>query len=107
MLFIKMLVKAYWKSFNQQLKLLCAGLIVWLATLTSAYAQNTSFELWPGTDVWYKITPDFRLSSFATITRCMESNTRDFNLAFKADIPSDIRNAFSLPKWQTKTAHRH
>jgi len=65
----------------------CAGLgfFIWLATSLPLNAQKSSFELWPETDVWYKVTPGFRLSSFAAISRYFESDTRDFNLTFQAD----------------------
>ena len=61
------------------------GLFIWLATSIQINAQVSSFELWPETDIWYKVTPSFRLSSIASISRYFESDTRDFNLTFQAD----------------------
>jgi hypothetical protein len=86
------------KKFEQQLKLSCISLIVWLATATPIYAQKTSFELWPETDVWYKITPNFRLSSFSSITRYRESNTRDYNLSAQADYSFGYSKRFFFTK---------
>jgi hypothetical protein len=73
------------KRISEFLTLTIIGFLFWLITSVQVKAQNTSFELWPETDVWYKITPDFRLSSFAAITRYLESDTRDFNLTLQAD----------------------
>ncbi len=85
-------------NIKQQTKLVCIGLIVWFLTTTNVYAQKSSFELWPETDVWYKITPDFRLSSFAAITRYLESNTRDFNLTLQADYSFGYSKRFFYTK---------
>lgn len=60
-------------------------LFLWITANIGVLAQKPSYELWPEVDVWYKITPVFRLSSFAAITRYLESNTRDFNLTLQAD----------------------
>jgi hypothetical protein len=89
---------AFLKKFKQQMKLACIVLIAWFLTATTVYAQKTTFELWPETDVWYKITPDFRLSSFAAITRYLESDTRDFNLAFQADYSFGYSKRFFFTK---------
>lgn len=63
------------------------AIVIIVLTLTNniSSAQDTSFELWPETDIWYKVTPGLRLSSFASIARYLESDTRDLNLAIQAD----------------------
>jgi hypothetical protein len=49
-------------------------------------AQSTfSYEFWPEADIWYKVTPGLRLSSFTSLTRYLESDTRDLNLTLQAD----------------------
>ena len=73
------------KKFTHQIKRIAACLLVWLATMMNVSAQGTSYELWPETDVWYKVTPSLRLSSFAAINRYLESDTRDINLTFQTD----------------------
>lgn len=73
------------KKFKTQINRITAFLLIWLATTIQVSAQEPSYELWPEMDVWYKITPVFRLSSFAAITRYLESDTRDFNLTLQAD----------------------
>lgn len=61
------------------------GLIVLTLTNNTSSAQNTSFELWPEIDTWYKVSPGLRLSTYAGIARYLESDTRDFNLTIQAD----------------------
>ncbi len=59
--------------------------LVWIGCFNKLAAQQFSYEFWPETDIWYKVTPGFRLSSFASITRYLESDTRDFNITLQAD----------------------
>ncbi len=59
--------------------------LVWIGCFNTLAAQGFSYELWPEIDAWYKITPGLRLSSFASITRYLESDTRDFNITIQAD----------------------
>lgn len=95
---LKMKLPVFRKNFKQQKKLACIGFIVWLVTASTVSAQGTSFELWPETDVWYKITPDFRLSSLMAITRYLESDTRDFNLTFQTDYSFGYSKRFFFTK---------
>jgi hypothetical protein len=32
-----------------------------LGPITSSLAQNSSIELWPGVDIWYRLNPNWRL----------------------------------------------
>ena len=50
-----------------------------------AFAQNTSFEFWPETDIWYRLIPSLRLSAFIPITKYYESADRDLNIYLQAD----------------------
>jgi len=61
------------------------GLVILISGILSVSAQKPGYEIWPETDIWYKIAPDFRVSSLAAVTRYLESNTRDFNLTFQSD----------------------
>jgi Protein of unknown function (DUF2490) len=61
-------------------------------------AQTTSYEFWPEADVWFKVTPDVRLSSFSAITRYLESDTRDFNLTLQADYTFGYSKRFFYTK---------
>jgi hypothetical protein len=59
--------------------LLCFG------TITVCNGQNSSFELWPETDIWYRLNPSWRLSSFIPITKYNESYSRDLNIYLHVD----------------------
>lgn len=60
--------------------------MVWLVTVDTAFAQDdTNFEIWPETDIWYKVTPAWRFSAFAPVTRYVESEYREFNLYLQVD----------------------
>lgn len=80
-----MVFKILLTKFAKQNKLACITLLMWVFTFMNVSAQKTSFEFWPETDVWYKITPGLRLSSFAAVTRYLESDTRDLNVSIQAD----------------------
>ena len=48
-------------------------------------AQNSSFEFWPETDIWYRLTPSWRFSTFIPITKYNESKNRDLNIYMHVD----------------------
>lgn len=48
-------------------------------------AQNSSFEFWPETDIWYRLNPSWRLSSFIPITKYNENDSRDLNVYLHVD----------------------
>ena len=48
-------------------------------------AQNSSFELWPETDIWYRLNPSWRLSSFIPLTKYNENDSRDLNVYLQVD----------------------
>ena len=75
-----------------------AGIIFLFASASGVSAQGTSFELWPETDIWYKVTPGVRLSSFAAVTRYLESDNRDFNLSIQADYSFGYSKRFFFTK---------
>jgi len=68
-----------------KLRLICLVLILRLSTADSCYAQNASLEFWPETDIWYRLNPSWRLSSFIPITKYYESKNRDLNIYLQAD----------------------
>lgn len=49
------------------------------------FAQNSSLEFWPETDIWYRLNPSWRLSAFIPITKYHESKNRDLNIYLQAD----------------------
>ena len=60
---------------------------IWLSLSFSyfGFSQNSSFEFWPETDIWYRINPSWRLSSFIALTKYHESDQRDLNFSLQAD----------------------
>lgn len=75
------------KSVNilGKLKVAFTFSLIHLISFFNAGGQGTSFEFWPEVDMWYKITPGLRLSSFVSATRYFENDTRDLNISFQAD----------------------
>ena len=49
------------------------------------FSQNSSSEFWPETDIWYRINPSWRISSFIAITKYHESSNRDLNISLQTD----------------------
>ena len=70
---------------NQNIKFLAILIILNIGLSTSSIAQNSSLELWPETDIWYRINSSWRLSSFIPITKYNESESRDLNVYLHVD----------------------
>lgn len=69
---------------------LCLRLVCWMFFMSlggtnSCIAQNSSVELWPEADIWYRLNPNWRFSSFVSITKFNESKNRDLNIYLNAD----------------------
>ena len=60
---------------------------IWLSLSFSyfGFSQNSSFEFWPESDIWYRINPSWRISSFIAITKYHESSNRDLNISLQTD----------------------
>jgi hypothetical protein len=93
-----MIFKRLLKKCAKQIKPACIAMLMWVFTFMNVSAQKTSYEFWPEADVWYKLTPSFRVSSFSAITRYMENNTRDFNLTLQADYSFGYSKRFFYTK---------
>ena len=74
-----MINRQYHKSF------ICLGFLISLSSVGKLIAQNTSFEFWPETDIWYRLSPSWRLSAFVPVTKYHESQERDLNIYLQAD----------------------
>jgi hypothetical protein len=79
------LLKFFFKKSAKCIKTIFFAVLILPGTSSNLASQDFSYEIWPEIDVWYKITPGLRLSSFASTTRYLESNTRDFNITLQAD----------------------
>lgn len=60
-------------------------LFINLCANQSGFAQKTSYEFWPETDIWYRISPEWRLSAYIPITKYNESKNRDLNIYLQLD----------------------
>jgi hypothetical protein len=56
-----------------------------LCGINCSIAQDASFEFWPETDIWFTLSPSWRLSTFVPITKYNESGNRDLNVYLHAD----------------------
>lgn len=61
------------------------GLFFCIGFIQIGRAQNASLEFWPETDIWYRLSPSWRLSTFVPITKYNESTFRDLNIYLQAD----------------------
>lgn len=61
------------------------GILFCTCTINICIAQNSSIELWPETDIWYRLNPSWRLSSFIPITKYNESYSSDLNIYIHVD----------------------
>jgi hypothetical protein len=74
--------RAFWRYRIQLFLLfLCSGFI----SADPAIAQSSSVEFWPETDIWYRLNPSWRLSTFIPITKNVETKYREINYIFQAD----------------------
>jgi hypothetical protein len=67
------------------LRALSIGIFIYILNTNRVSAQNSSFELWPETDIWYRLNPSWRFSSFIPVTKYYESKYRDINFYLQAD----------------------
>jgi len=72
-------------SLKFNIRLICSGFIFSLIINYTSIAQNSSFELWPEADIWYRINPSWRLSSFIPFTIYYPSGNTDLNIYVQAD----------------------
>jgi hypothetical protein len=70
-------------------RLSCLVLAAWLGAAGAAAAQETpsssSAEFWPEIDLWLRLSPAWRLSSFAALSKNIETAYREGSLIFQAD----------------------
>lgn len=68
-----------------RLRLVCCIFFMSFIMNQSCIAQNSSIELWPEADIWYRLNSSWRFSSFVSITKYNESKNRDLNIYLNAD----------------------
>jgi len=67
------------------LRLFCLTLMVWLGATCAAVADEPSYEFWPEIDVWWRLSPAWRLSMFLPLSKNIETDYREGNLILQAD----------------------
>lgn len=67
------------------LRLVCLGLAVWLAVPGAAVAEEPGKEFWPELDVWLRLSPEWRLSSFIPFSKNVDTGYREGALILQAD----------------------
>ena len=71
------------------LSLVCLTVLVLLGAAGAAVAQETpsssSVEFWPEIDLWLRLSPSWRLSSFAALSKNIETAYREGSLILQAD----------------------
>jgi hypothetical protein len=71
--------------WNPNLKVVCLLLFLSLGATPVCVAQNSSFEFWPETDIWYRLNSSWRLSTFVPVTKYSVSESRDLNIYLHVD----------------------
>jgi len=70
-------------NFNRKVLLLCIGFCC--CSISSILAQETSTEFWPEVDLWYRFTPDWRLSMYLPLSKNIETKYREGSIVVQAD----------------------
>jgi len=78
-------LKTKYNRLKVQLRFFCIVVFISFYACTATQAQNFSFEFWPETDIWYRLSPSWRLSAFIPLTKYHESKYRDLNVYLQAD----------------------
>ncbi|MEI8048175.1 MAG: DUF2490 domain-containing protein [Bacteroidota bacterium] len=61
------------------------GIFIYILNTNRVSAQNSSFEFWPETDIWYRLSPSWRLSAFIPLEDYANSKPTDLNVYLQAD----------------------
>lgn len=62
------------------------GFVVMLLALGTAGAQESSQEFWPEADIWLRLSPAWRLSTFIALSRNIETNYREGSVIPQVDL---------------------
>lgn len=73
------------KGLLYSIRLIGLFFLLILGSSLTGNAQNSSFEFWPETDIWYVLSPSWRVEAFIPITKYNESKNRDLNIYLQAD----------------------
>jgi hypothetical protein len=63
--------------------LFCIGLC--FCTMEGLLAQESTTEFWPEVDIWYRLTPGWRLSMYLPLSKNLETKYREGSIVTQAD----------------------
>jgi hypothetical protein len=80
--------------------LLFFKLVFWVGLLVPqvSFSQESSTELWPEIDAWFRLSPDWRFSVYLPLSRNFETNYREGNLVLQADYVWGKANSMHLTR---------
>ena len=61
------------------------AVVVWLLAPWNAAADEHQQEFWPEVDIWWRLSPEWRLSLFVAISKNIETAYREGNLIVQGD----------------------
>jgi hypothetical protein len=67
------------------LRLFCLALTVWLGATGAAIADEPLYEFWPEIDLWWRLSPAWRLSMFVPLSHNIETDYAEGSLILQAD----------------------
>jgi hypothetical protein len=70
--------RRYWRP-------ILLALWVWLGATGRAVGDDPSTELWPEIDLWLRLSPSWRLSTFLAVASNIETDYREGNIIVQAD----------------------
>jgi hypothetical protein len=70
---------------ERHLRLFCLALIIWLGATGAAIADEPSYEFWPEIDLWWRLSPAWRLSMFVPLSQNIETKYREGSLILQTD----------------------
>lgn len=71
--------------FRYNLRSFFLVVILFFLSSRDCHSQNSSIELWPEVDAWYRLNPSWRVSSFIALTKYNENDSRDINMSAQVD----------------------
>ena len=72
-------------SGKSYMSVMCLAFAISIYPAFTAMAQETSKEFWPEIDVWWRLSPSWRLSMYVPISKNLETKYREGNLVLQAD----------------------
>lgn len=61
------------------------ALVIFHCTINVAYAQEATKEFWPEMDLWYRLSPGWRLSMYLPISKNIETKYREGSIVIQGD----------------------